>query len=487
MSSAHQSVLGGHLGAERTAARIRRDFWWPNMAADVNLMVRRCYTCQRTTNNYDARPAVPTPIPPPRQPNERIHVDLMGPLKTDAGPKYIVAVSDAFTKQLRLATVAQKSATEVAEAIWRHWITIFGVPQVIVTDNGREFNNNLQRCLWTALGIDHRFTSPFYPRCNLQVERTNRDTAKYLRAAILDANAKVTDWERFLPALTLSLNTAVNSATGKSPHEALLGYDPRVPLWPDVSNILGRKATRCQPMPQPTWTPGPRTCSRPERRSRRPSTSPSAAPRPPATGHEGLPLRSRSADLATPPAVAAAESQATAEVGAGHGGAPDQRRRLPRPGSTTGEKGRFSTSKQGAHQAQGGDNSASNTAGAGWGKHAPLDDANGFAASSPTAAGRRVVARGANNPTECAAAAVSPGTAAGGDASRANAHKEAGASGESRGTRKQDGHSPGAAQRVLCPAASVRKALSSLRAAAAATDGGTGCTCTQDPPLPPAA
>jgi hypothetical protein len=96
--------------------------------------------------------------------------------------------------------VAQKSAAEVAEVIWRHWITIFGVPQVIVTDNGREFNNNLQRCLWTALGIDHRFTSPFYPRCNLQVERTNRDTAKYLRAAILDANAKVTDWERFLPA-----------------------------------------------------------------------------------------------------------------------------------------------------------------------------------------------------------------------------------------------------------------------------------------------
>jgi hypothetical protein len=87
MSSAHQSALGGHLGAERTAARIRRDFWWPNMAADVNLMVRRCYTCQRTTNNYDARPAIPTPIPPPRQPNERIHVDLMGPLKTDAGPK----------------------------------------------------------------------------------------------------------------------------------------------------------------------------------------------------------------------------------------------------------------------------------------------------------------------------------------------------------------------------------------------------------------
>jgi hypothetical protein len=137
--------------------------------------------------------------------------------------------------------VAQKSATEVAEVIWRHWITIFGVPQVIVTDNGREFNNNLQRCLWTALGIDHRFTSPFYPRCNLQVERTNRDTAKYLRAAILDANTKVTDWERFLPALTLSLNSAVNSATGKSPHEALLGYDPRVPLWPDVSHILGHK------------------------------------------------------------------------------------------------------------------------------------------------------------------------------------------------------------------------------------------------------
>jgi hypothetical protein len=92
--------------------------------------------------------------------------------------------------------------------------------------------------------------------------------------------------------------------------------------------------------------------------------TPGASPRPSAPGHEGLPVRGQPADLATPSTVAAAESQAPAEVGAGHGGAPDQRRRLPRAGSTTGEEGRFSPGKQGAHQAQGGDNGAGNAAGA---------------------------------------------------------------------------------------------------------------------------
>jgi hypothetical protein len=73
-----------------------------------------------------------------------------GPLKTEKGLKYIVALSDAFTKQLRLAAVAQKTAADVAEVIWQHWIMIFGVPKILVTDNNKEFNNNLQPCLWTA-------------------------------------------------------------------------------------------------------------------------------------------------------------------------------------------------------------------------------------------------------------------------------------------------------------------------------------------------
>jgi hypothetical protein len=173
-------------------------------------------------------------------------------------------------------------------------------------------------------------------------------------------------------------------------------------------------------------------------------------------------------------------------MGAGNGGAADQRRRLPRPSSSTGKARRFSPRKQGAHQAQGRIGATDNAYNDAERRKHPPDVGADSPGAKPAARASGVVARGANNPTRCTATA-SPGTAAGGDASRANAHKEAGASGESRGTRKQDGHSPGAAQRVLGAAASVRKALSSLRATAAATDGGTGCTCTQGPPLPPAA
>jgi hypothetical protein len=59
----------------------------------------------------------------------------------------------------------------------------------------------------------------------------------------LNAHVKVTNWEHFLQALTFSLNAAVNS-TGRFTHEALLAYDLRIPLWPEVSNSLCRVPTQ---------------------------------------------------------------------------------------------------------------------------------------------------------------------------------------------------------------------------------------------------
>ena len=74
-------------------------------------------------------------------PMERIAMDILGPLPTsDSGNKYILIVSDHFT---RLAyPIAYQEAQTIADVLTKEFICRFGVPLLIHTDQGRTLNPN---------------------------------------------------------------------------------------------------------------------------------------------------------------------------------------------------------------------------------------------------------------------------------------------------------------------------------------------------------
>ena len=118
IAKAHNSAAGGHQGIFRTEERIREKFYWPGMNAQIAQHVSQCLTCQATSNKDAPRHQPRQPIPPETAPNERIHMDFFGPITGENGDhKYILGVTDAFTKVVRLAAIPNKEATTVAEAI----------------------------------------------------------------------------------------------------------------------------------------------------------------------------------------------------------------------------------------------------------------------------------------------------------------------------------------------------------------------------------
>ena len=242
MQAAHAHPLAGHQGANRTAERIREQFWWPRLDADVQKFVNQCPTCQATSNKDARHRPVFDNFPLSKGPNYRIHVDLFGPIKDKEGQqRFILGITDAFTKIIRLKAIHSKSATEVAKAIWTDWMAIYGVPKAIISDQGREFVNNLQQTILDLLHVKHRTTTPYHPVCNQMQERQNKQLAHYLRCALRDAKKSSIDWEFYLPALMLAHNTAVNKATRQAPFRTMFGYDARLPLWPDMTEVLNEK------------------------------------------------------------------------------------------------------------------------------------------------------------------------------------------------------------------------------------------------------
>ncbi len=236
IKEAHDSALGGHQGIARTYERIKEDLWWPKMMEDIVLHTQQCMTCQATSTKAPPPAAPHQEYAQSRAPNVRIHADLFGPLKgTDGNNKYILGITDSFTKILRLTTVQSKEAATVAMAIWKDWMAIYGIPKVIVTDQGREFTNALSKAIYSILKVDHRLTSPYWPVCNQAQEHQNKTLAQYLRSVLHAAQKSRVDWELYLPALMLSLNTAVNKATKQAPFRTMFGYSARLPLWEDMT------------------------------------------------------------------------------------------------------------------------------------------------------------------------------------------------------------------------------------------------------------
>ncbi len=203
-------------------------FWWPGLAKDVISFVKDCAQCQKSKkpSNFSAvRPL--HPLPPPDKPNDRVHADLFGPLPSSpSGNKWILTLTCAFSKFVRVLPLPNKEASTVASAILRHWVAVFGPMGRLVHDQGREFHNVLLRDLLNWLGVHQRTTSAMAPSVNGEAEIFNKWIASYLKTVSFRPNE---DWEGHLAALNLAYNSTTHASIRTQPTFVMFGRPPKLP------------------------------------------------------------------------------------------------------------------------------------------------------------------------------------------------------------------------------------------------------------------
>jgi hypothetical protein len=139
------------------------------------------------------------PLPILVRPNWRVHADLFGPiLAADSNKKFILCLTDAFTKYATITVIPNKNAKTVADAIFKKWFCKFRITAQIHTDGGRQFINKLSAELFSLLNVSHTKTLPAHLQCNSQVEVFKKTVKKYLASFVVDTGL---NWETFLPAL----------------------------------------------------------------------------------------------------------------------------------------------------------------------------------------------------------------------------------------------------------------------------------------------
>ena len=109
LMACHDSEIGGHRDNNKTLKRIQQQYWWIGMTKDCKDHVAACEICQKVNNPNKRTTTAPLkPHPIPQRFNERVHSDLVGPLLSNTENKYILVLSDAFTKWLELIPIKDK-------------------------------------------------------------------------------------------------------------------------------------------------------------------------------------------------------------------------------------------------------------------------------------------------------------------------------------------------------------------------------------------
>ncbi|XP_047478945.1 uncharacterized protein LOC125032028 [Penaeus chinensis] len=189
LSLAHESPLAGHFSHRKTEIKVREQFYWPGMGADIKDYCRSCEKCQRMSSKGKIKPAPLQPIPIVTEPFSRVAIDIVGPLTpaSSQGHKYILTLIDFATGFPDALPLKDIDSVSVAEAL----LVIFsrvGIPREILSDRGTQFTSKLMGELHKLLGIKPLFTTPYHPSCNVlrdlwenpNVNEDQRSTYQYV-------------------------------------------------------------------------------------------------------------------------------------------------------------------------------------------------------------------------------------------------------------------------------------------------------------------
>jgi len=222
----HDQPHSGHFSFQKTLAKLLEQWWWPGIHNDTKIYCHNCHQCALVNLPHNTKPAPLLPRKYPEHFSDTIAADLLGPLpQSTAGNKYLLVVTDAYSKWVELIPLKNKTAEHTAIRLYECWIAVHGCFNTLITDQGFEFNNKVMRALQERFGFKHILTSVAHPQGNGLVENHNRMILNYFRKHLHGTNF----WEELLPSVKLSYNTSIHSSTHHTPF--FLTYN-RCPLLP---------------------------------------------------------------------------------------------------------------------------------------------------------------------------------------------------------------------------------------------------------------
>ena len=167
-----EKIHNGHQGIQRCRLRAKISVWWPGISKEIEEMVKQCHWCaQQFTPRKE--PMIASELP--QFPWQKIGVDLFHL----NGATYLVAVDyfSRFPEVTKLTSTTSPAVITVLKSIFSR----FGVPEIVMSDNGPQFDAQAFDDFAKSYNFKHTTSSPEYPQSNGLVERTVKTVKRLIK------------------------------------------------------------------------------------------------------------------------------------------------------------------------------------------------------------------------------------------------------------------------------------------------------------------
>lgn len=221
----HDSILGGHFGANKTFNSIKKKYTWKGMKRDILKYVSGCEKCQKNKQSIATKMPLQI-VGVSKQPFDKVFVDIVGPLTTtNSGNKYIISMVDDLTRFVEFAAIPDQQAKTISRALFEHILCRYNIPKELVTDNGTNFVGNTFKQLCKMFNVKKLRTTIYHPQSNV-VERQHSTLGNYLR---IFSSEHPTTWDEFIRPAAHAYNNTPHSDTRLAPMEVLYGFASEIP------------------------------------------------------------------------------------------------------------------------------------------------------------------------------------------------------------------------------------------------------------------
>ena len=160
------------------------------MQKEIQEYVKKCDQCQRFAPNIHQSGGVLNPLSSSWAFVQQ-GLNIVRPfLKVVGNKRYLLVGTDYFTKQVETEPLANIRYVDAKRFFQKNIITQFGIPHIVISDNGFQFDSKAFRRYCCDLGIANRYSTSSYPQGNEQVEVVNKVIVCGLKKRLDDAKVK---------------------------------------------------------------------------------------------------------------------------------------------------------------------------------------------------------------------------------------------------------------------------------------------------------